>query len=100
MGSYRIGSTPRATEAVGQRTAPERSIAEDYELGVGQMGPLFKVLGIDRKEPDMHALLQRRGTTVRAAITGLLDGLDTAQLLRAANVSETDIAAPQSRMLG
>lgn len=76
------------------------AIAEDYELGAGQIGPLFKALGIDRKEPGMHALLRRHGTTVRAAITGLLDGLDTAQLLRAADVSETDIAALQNRMLG
>ena len=47
----------------------------------------------------MHAALQQHGSTIRAAITGLLDDLDVAQLLRHAAVPETDIAALKGRLI-
>lgn len=74
------------------------AIAEDYELSLGQMGPLFAALGIEHHEPNMHAFLQEQGTTVRRAIFDLLDGLDVAQYLAGAGVSDADIASLQDRL--
>ncbi len=75
------------------------AIAEDYELSLGQMDPLFAALGIEHREPGMHAFLQEQGTTVRGTILELLDSLDVAQYLATAAVSGPDIAALQRRLL-
>jgi protein-tyrosine phosphatase len=74
------------------------AIAEDYELSLSQVGPLYDALGIEQQEPSMRADLQQRGSTIRAAITGVLDGLDVFQLLRNAAVPEADIAALRGRL--
>jgi len=76
------------------------AIAEDYELSLSEMDPLFRALGIAQPGPSMHVELQRRGITIRAAITDLLDGLDVAQLLRGAGVQEEDIAMLRRRLAG
>lgn len=75
------------------------AIAGDYELSLGQVGPLFAALGNEHREPDIRTFLQERGTTVRETIFDLLDGLDVAQYLAAAGVSENDIATLQSLLL-
>jgi protein tyrosine/serine phosphatase len=75
------------------------AIVEDYELSLDQVGPLYRALGIEQHEPNMRAELERRGTTVRAVITDLLDGLQVPRLLRDAAVAEVDVAALQSCLL-
>lgn len=75
------------------------AITEDYELSLGQIHPLFAALGIERRETSMDAFLQQQGTTVREAILDLLDGLDMAQYLTAAGLSQADIAILQHRLV-
>src|SRR5258707_12727801 len=75
------------------------AIAEDYELSLVWMQPLFDALGMQQQVPSMHAEVEKHGTTIRSAITDLLDGLDVARLLRDTGVSEPDTAELQGRLL-
>jgi len=48
----------------------------------------------------MHDLVRQHGTTVRAAIVAVLDGLDVAHLLRSAGVSDATITTLRRRLVG
>lgn len=76
------------------------AIAEDYELSDGQTGPLRAALGIMNEEPSTQAMLRRHGTTARAVILDALDGLDVAQRLGTAGLSEADILSLRGRLRG
>jgi hypothetical protein len=76
------------------------AIADDYELSLPQMQPLFAALGLQHREPSMHAFLQERGTTVRGSILDLLHGLDVEKYLAGAGIPGVDIAALRSRLVG
>ena len=75
------------------------AIAADYELTLGQLAPLYADLGLEPDEWDVGEYLRSRGTTVSETIIGLVRGLDVADYLAVAGVSDTDIGALRRRLL-
>ena len=74
------------------------AIAEDYELGLDQTDALYAALGVARREPSMHDTLQQHGTTVRAAVLSVLEGLEVTRLLSAAGMRDADVATLRARL--
>jgi protein tyrosine/serine phosphatase len=66
------------------------AIVSDYELSAGR---------VPDDENGITEELARRGTTARAAILELLATLDPEAYLRAAGLSETDVATLRARLL-
>ena len=75
------------------------AIAEDYELTLGRLAPLYAALGLTQGEHDVREALRSRGTTVSETITGLVRDLDVAGYLTAAGVSDADLGALHTRLL-
>lgn len=75
------------------------AIAEDYELSLDQVEPLWAALGIKGREPSMHDVLRERGTTVRAVVLGLIHDLDVRKILRSAGTSDVTITKLRSRLV-
>jgi protein-tyrosine phosphatase len=75
------------------------AIVADYELTLGQLGPLFAALGLEPDEFDVREHLKSRGTTVGETITSLLRDLDVGEYLAAAGVSAADIDTLRLRLL-
>jgi protein-tyrosine phosphatase len=74
-------------------------IADDHGLSHERVSALAAALGEPDQRADIEAELQRRGTTSREAILGLLAGLDAEAYLRGAGVDLDDLAALRSRLL-
>lgn len=75
------------------------AIAEDYELSANALRPLFAAMGQEDQGPMLAALLEEHGTTARAAVHAILDGLDAEDYLLAAGVPGADIQAVRSRLV-
>jgi hypothetical protein len=77
---------------------PPHVIADDYELSAGQLGELFEVMGLQDQETAIETALALRGITARAAILATLEGLDVVRHLKAAGLSDEDLAAIRARI--
>ncbi|MFG1697069.1 tyrosine-protein phosphatase [Nonomuraea sp. NPDC049309] len=79
--------------------APE-DIADDYELSTARLPRLFRALGIADQTEEIQRILARKGTTVRDALLDALDGLDVEKHLRAAGLTDGDVAELRARLIG
>ncbi|MEV5326508.1 tyrosine-protein phosphatase [Nonomuraea sp. NPDC052634] len=79
--------------------APE-DIAADYELSAARLPPLFRALGMADQTEEIRRILARKGTTARDALLDALDGLDVEKHLRAAGLTDGDVAALRARLIG
>jgi protein-tyrosine phosphatase len=79
--------------------APD-DIATDYELSTNRLRPRWASLGEDDQGLVIEELLARRHTSARATVLATLEALDVAAYLRAAGLSEDDLAAVRTRLLG
>jgi protein-tyrosine phosphatase len=74
-------------------------IADDYELSAARLTAYFADSGEEDEGPLIAAILQRKGTTARALITGLLQRLDLEAHLRSAGLDDGDVGALRARLL-
>lgn len=74
-------------------------IAADYALSAIGLAPLFKLLGQQDQGPTIEEYLTRTGTSVHEVIITTLASLDAEAYLRAAGLSDADLAALRARLL-
>ncbi|WP_371780427.1 tyrosine-protein phosphatase [Streptosporangium subroseum] len=75
-------------------------IASDYELSTVRLRPLYAKLGEPDEAPRIQALLDRANTSAREIILSTVESLDAEAYLRAGGVSDTDLAAVRTLILG
>ncbi|MEV4470194.1 tyrosine-protein phosphatase [Nonomuraea sp. NPDC049504] len=74
-------------------------IADDYALSAGRLPPLFQALGAADQTDEIRRILARKGTTAREALLGVLDGLEVEKQLRAAGLTDVDVAELRARLV-
>jgi protein tyrosine/serine phosphatase len=74
-------------------------IADDYELSVPRLRPLFAQRGEPDQGPLVDAFLASRGTTLRRVVLGTLAALDLDAWMRAGGLDARDRAALRARLL-
>ena len=79
--------------------APE-AIAADYALSGERLRALYAARGEEDQSALVEAFLAQRGTTGQELVVALLAELDVEAHLRAAGLSEDDLAALRARLLG
>jgi hypothetical protein len=75
-------------------------IAADYALSDERLRARYAARGEDDQGPALAAFLAERGTTAGEVIAELLAGVDVEARLRAAGLTEADVAALRRRLLG
>lgn len=75
------------------------AIADDYRLSTQALKPLFALLGEPDQGPGIESSLERRGTTLRAAVLDVLDRFDAESYLLDAGVAPADLHAIRARIL-
>jgi protein-tyrosine phosphatase len=78
---------------------PPEDIAADHQLSTEHLPPLFEVLGIPDQGPLLADILARHGTTAAESLVATARGLDATEYLRAAGITEDDLAALRARLL-
>jgi|RhiMethySRZTD1v2_1073278.scaffolds.fasta_scaffold2367148_1 protein-tyrosine phosphatase family protein len=74
-------------------------IADDYELSARYLLALFSVWGEDDEGPIVEQILEREGTTARAAIHRALEWLDVGQYLSDHGLRSAEAMALAERFL-
>jgi protein-tyrosine phosphatase len=74
-------------------------IADDYELSARYLPALFRSLGEDDEGPIVERILEREGTTARAAIHRALEGLDVGRYLSDHGLRSAEAKALAERFL-
>lgn len=75
-------------------------IADDYELSTTRLPPLFAALGMPDQTGLIQDILARKNTTLRTALFAALDGFDVEGRLREAGLTDQDVQALRTRLLG
>jgi protein tyrosine/serine phosphatase len=79
--------------------APD-DIISDYELSTARLAPAWSAWGYDDQGAIIADILKRKHTTARALLVDLLAAFDAGAYLRAAGLSDDDLAAVRARLLG
>ncbi|MFI6446388.1 tyrosine-protein phosphatase [Kitasatospora sp. NPDC050543] len=75
-------------------------IVADYQQSAPNLRPLWAMLGLSERPSEIEAVLARAGTTAEQALYAALEGFDPARYLRAAGLTEGELAAVRSRLRG
>ena len=75
-------------------------IADDYALSYERLPARYAARGEEDQGPVLQAYLEKQGKTADALIVELLDRLDVETHLRQAGLSDEDVAALRSRLVG
>ncbi len=75
-------------------------IASDYELSTERLRAFWAARGEEDQGPEIEVLLARANTTARALLLDILASLDVHAYLRSAGLSEDDLGAVRSRLVG
>jgi protein-tyrosine phosphatase len=74
-------------------------IAADYELSNERLPPFWVARGMEDQRAEIAAILARRETSARALILDLLDGFDATAYLRAAGLTDDELARVRRRLV-
>jgi len=75
-------------------------IAADYDLSTERLPAYWASSSEDDQTLQIQEFLRRKNTTARAAMLATLEGIDIADHLRSAGLTDDDLAALRARMLG
>jgi protein-tyrosine phosphatase len=75
-------------------------IVADYELSAARLVGLYEAWSEPDQGPELAEFLAREGTSARDLILALLGSLDAEEYLRSAGLSDGELAAVRSRLLG
>jgi protein tyrosine/serine phosphatase len=75
-------------------------IADDYVLSYERLPARYAARGEEDQGPVLQSYLEKQGKTADALIVELLDRLDVETHLRQAGLSDEDVAALRSRLVG
>jgi hypothetical protein len=78
---------------------PAEVIADDYELSVGRLPPLFERRGEDDHGPVVERFLADQGLTLRQTVLDALSGVDVEELMRAGGLTDDDLTALRARLV-
>jgi protein tyrosine/serine phosphatase len=79
---------------------PADAIAVDYELSNARLPARWAALGEPDQRAEIDRILTGRGTSARALDRELVSGLDADAYLRAAGLTDRELAALRDRLLG
>jgi protein tyrosine/serine phosphatase len=79
---------------------PAEVIASDYELSAERLRHLYASFGMADQGIEIAEILQRKGKTARGLILDLLESLDVLAHLRGAGLTEKDLTALRTRLIG
>ncbi|MFJ2030792.1 tyrosine-protein phosphatase [Streptosporangium sp. NPDC087985] len=79
--------------------AAHEDIVSDYELSTDRLRPLYAARGKEDQDIAIQRLLAAENTSARASVLAVLESLDAEAYLRAAGLSEEDLAAVRARIL-
>jgi protein tyrosine/serine phosphatase len=75
------------------------AIADDYVLSEERLRAKYAAAGEPDQAPVLNGYLAQQGTTARAALLRVLDGLDLEAHLGAAGLTAADVAALRARLI-
>jgi protein-tyrosine phosphatase len=76
------------------------AIADDYALSADRLPARWSARGEQDETAEIDNLLRRAGTTARASLLATLAWLEPDSYLRAAGLTDADLVAVRSRLLG